>query len=158
MKTNTYLNRVTQMLLVGAFLCASPLALAEGKHEEKSARLEGHSQLAPPPNVTKDSVRQRLHQLRIADPRHRRVFVDFDALLIAGYDPLLLDTWLDDIYAGVVVIGMPDELVLDYYGQPIFTNAIVYDGAPAQVWGIRLPSARIEKVTVADGKIVRVRS
>ena len=158
MNTNINLNRVTQMLLVGAFISASPLALAEGRHEDKSARLEAHSQLAPRPNVTKDSVRQRLHQLRIADPRHRRVFVDFDALLIAGYDPLLLDTWLDDIYAGVVVIGMPDELVLDYYGQPIFTNAIVFDGAPAQVWGIRLPSARIEKVTVADGKIVRVRS
>ena len=41
---------------------------------------------------------------------------------MAGYDPLLLDAWLDGFYDDIVMVGMSGELVLDYYRQPIFTD------------------------------------
>ena len=82
--------------------------------------------------ITKDYIRQRLDWLRFKDGRHERVFVFFDTLLGEGCDPFLLDAWLDGIDDGVIVVGMPGDLVLDYWGQPVFTDEIVFDGAPAR--------------------------
>lgn len=156
MKTNIYLNRITQMSLCAAFICTMPLALAAKGPENKSARLEARSQVAPARwTITKGYVRQRLDWLWFKDPRHEKVFVYFDRLIGEGYDPFLIDAWLDGIYDGVVVVGMPDQLVLDYWGQPVFANEIVYEGSPAQVWGIRLLPGRVENVTVSGGKVVR---
>jgi hypothetical protein len=165
MKTNRRLNQITRMSLLAALLCATPLVRAGDRREgqwaspqEQTTQLEARSQVAPARGtMTKDYIRQRLDWLKIKDPRHYRVFAYFDTLLLAGYDPFLLDEWLDGIYDGVVIVGMPDELVLDYWGQPVFTNAIVHEGLPAQVWGVRLLPGRVEKVTVAGGKVVSVR-
>jgi hypothetical protein len=140
-----------------AFIGTTPLALAERGHGNESARLEARSRSAPArQTVTKDYIRQRLDWFRFKDPSHERVLVYFETLLGEGYDPFLLGFWLDGICDGVVVAGMPEQLVLDYWGQPVFTNAIVYDGAPAQVLGFRLLSGGVEKVTVTGGKVVRV--
>jgi hypothetical protein len=163
MKTNRQLNRITQLALCGAFFCASPLAFADRQPranrapEDESARLEARSRVEPGRHtITKDYIRQRLDWLRFKDRRHARVLVFFDTLLGEGYDPFLLDTWLDGIYDGVIVVGMPEDLVLDYWGQPVFTDEIVFDGAPAQEWGVRLQPGRVEKVTVTGGNVVRV--
>ncbi len=164
MKTNRQLNRITQLVLCGAFFFASPFAFAANRHpranrapEDESARLEARSRVEPGRHtITKDYIQQRLDWLRFKDRRHERVFVFFDTLLGEGCDPFLLDAWLDGIYDGVIVVGMPQDLVLDYWGQPVFTGEIVFDGAPAQEWGVRLQPGRVEKVTVADGKVVRV--
>jgi hypothetical protein len=145
------------MSLCAAFICTTPLVLAAKKHENESARLEARSRVAPARHtITKDYIRQRVDWLRFKDRRHEKVFVYFDTLLGEGYDPFLLDGWLDGIYDGVIVVGMPEDLVLDYWGQPVFTNEIVFDGSPAQEWGVRLLPGRVEKVTVAGGKVVRV--
>lgn len=172
MRTRLQLIDITRVSLLGALICTAPmLARAAGKERgsegapnfrsvsprEQTARLERRSELRSKQNgVSKDYIRQRLDWLRMKDQRHFRVFAYFDTLIDLGYDPLVLDTWLDGLYDGVVVVGMPGELVLDYYGQPVFENEIVYEGAPAQVWGERLLPGRVEKVTVAGGKVVRV--
>ena len=114
------------MSLFGAFIGITPLALAGERREGQWAsprvqatHLDTRSQLAPPRHrITNDYVRQRLDWLRFKDPRHFQTYAYFDTLLVAGYDPLLLDAWLDGFYDDVVAVGMPGELVLDYYGQP----------------------------------------
>ena len=142
------------MSLFVTFVCATPLALAAMGHEDESARLEARSRLEPARHtITKDYIRQRLDWLRFKDRRHERVFVYFDTLLVEGCDPFLLD----GVYDGVIVVGMPEDLVLDYWGRPIFTNEIVFDGAPAHEWGVRLLPGRVEKVTVSGCKVVHVR-
>lgn len=164
MQTNLQLTRITQLALCAAFLCASPLAFAANRHarairapQDEATRLEARSRLEPARHtITKDYIRQRLDWLRFKDRHHKRVFVYFDTLLDEGYDPFLLDAWLDGIYDGVIVVGMPEDLVLDYYGQPVFRDEVVFDGAPAQELGVRLLPGRVEKITVAGGKVVRV--
>jgi len=90
-------------------------------------------------------------------PNHAKTHAYFDSLLEAGYDPLVLNAWLDGLYDGVIVVGMPGDLVESYYGDPLFINNIVFEGAPALEWGIPLLPGRVEKITIAGGKVVRVR-
>ena len=168
----TKLNTTTRIALLAALLCSSPLlAFAKERkekkeHEDKHARfskseqagrLESRSQLpSGRRTVSKEYIHQRLDWMRVKDPRHFRTFAYFDTLIAAGYSPLLLDAWLDGLYDGVVVVGMPSELVLDYYGDPVFRKAVVFNGAPAFEWGVQLLPGRVGKVTVVGNKVVRV--
>lgn len=165
MKRRNPLTRITQLSLFAAFICTTPVAFARDRHEgqtfsaqEQTARLERRSRLEPArKKITTDYIRQRLDWLQAKDPRHEKVFVYFGTLIDLGYDPLLLDAWLDGLDDGVIVDGMPEQLVLDYYGTPVFQNAIVFEGGPARVWGVHLLPGRVEKVTIAGGKVVQVR-
>jgi hypothetical protein len=165
MKTKRNLRRITQMSLFAAFACAPYFAsAAQGKPAkgappfEETARFEGRSQLASIRRSLKDDyIRKRLDWLEVNDPRHCKAFAYLDTLINSGYGPRLLDGWLDHLYDGVVTVGMPGQLVLDYYGMPVSRNEIVYQGLPAQVWGIRILPDRMMAVTVAGGKVVRVR-
>ncbi len=135
-----------------------PQSARQYSPRKTTARLQTRSQLPDGRRtVSKEYIRQRLDWFRVKDPRHFRTHAYFDTLIEAGYDPVLLDGWLDGLYDGVVVVGMPGDLVLDYYGEPTFRNEVVYAGAPAVEWGIQLLPGRVERVTVAGGKIVRVR-
>ena len=107
--------------------------------------------------ISSEYLRQRIEWLRLKDPRHGRALVYFDTLIGAGYDPFLLDAWLDGLYDGVVVVGMPGDLVVSYFGDPHSRADVVYEGGPAEEWGVRLLPGRIERVTVAGGRVVRVR-
>jgi hypothetical protein len=152
------------MSLFGAFIGITPLALAGERREgqwaspqAQTTHLETRSQLAASRHgIAKDYLRQRLDWLTFRDPRYFQAYAYFDRLVVAGYDPLLLDAWLDGFYDDIVMVGMSGELVLDYYRQPIFTDPIVYEGAPAQPWAIPLLPGRVERVTVADGWVVHV--
>jgi len=164
---------LTRLSLIGALICSTPLLTLAGEKKEKETRggkfaaevrrekitgLETRNELAPErTTVSKEYVRQRLDWLRVKDPRHFKTHAYFETLIEAGYDPLLLDTWLDGLYDGVVVVGMPADLVLTYCGAPVFRNEVVFKGAPASEWGIRIPPGRVERVTVVGSKVVRVR-
>jgi hypothetical protein len=173
MKMKLRPTRLTRLSLIGALICSTPLLTLAGEKKDKETRggkfaaevrrekitgLETRSQLAPElTTVSKEYIRQRLDWLRGQDPRHFKAHAYFEKLIDAGYDPLLLDTWLDGLYDGVVVVGMPADLVLTYYGAPEFRNEVVFQGAPASEWSIRLLPGRVEKVTVVGSKVVRVR-
>lgn len=125
---------------------------------EQTPRSESRGRLpAERQASSKDAIRQRLDWLRVKDPRHLRTFAYCDALIAEDYSPLILDAWLDDLYDGDVIVGMPSDLVLDYYGEPVFRHGVVFDGAPAFEWGIQPGPGRVERVTVLGGKVVRVR-
>lgn len=171
MKTKLHLNRVLHLSLLGALVCATPLAaLGHGRTEkgaklgapverDESMRRETRSSVVRDhPTVSKEYVRNRIEELKIRDPRHLKAHAYFEPLIDAGYDPVLLDGWLDALDEGVIVAGMPTDIVLSYYGEPVFRHDVVFAGAPALEWGIRVKPSRIEKVTVAHNKVVRVRT
>lgn len=169
-KLNTFTTRWT---LLTALICTTPiLAFAGGNRgssahvensapevvREHTARLETRSVLpAERTTVTKEYIRHRLDWLKVRHPEHSRMLGYFDTLIGDGYDPLLLDAWLDGLYDGTVVVGMPGDLLVKFYGEPQFRKEVVFKGAPASEWGIQLLPGRVEKVTVAGGKVVRVR-
>ncbi len=165
MKIRGHVRRITQITLLTGFVCMTSFALAaEGQQTKrglpfgKTGDLEGRSQPASPRRtLANDYIRKRLDWLKVSDPRHFKVFAYFDTLIDMGYGPMLLDTWLDRLNDGVVIVGMPGQLVLDYYGTPVFRNDIIYDGLPAQVWSVRIAPGRLAEITVAGGNVVRVR-
>jgi hypothetical protein len=172
MKTKLSLTRFTCSLLLGVLSCSAPLPTFARQKEERRERGERFGQELPRENiarletrsqlpggrrtVSRAYVRQRLDWLKVNDPRHFKTHAYFETLIEAGYDPVLLDGWLDGLYDDVVVVGMPGDLVLDYYGEPVFRREVVYAGAPAFEWGVQLTPGRVETVTVAHGKVVRV--
>jgi len=64
-----------------------------------------------------------------------------------------IDEWCDALWQDNIIAGMPADLVLDYWGNPIATESIVLDGAPAGVWTYRLQSGRTERITVAHSVV-----
>jgi hypothetical protein len=74
-----------------------------------------------------------------------------------GWPVDLIDTWYDGLAQDDIVVGMPSELVLDYWGNPVTTESVVVAGAPAQVWTYRLHSNRTTKVTIVGDKVTAVR-
>ena len=173
MKTNLHRNCVIHLSLLGALACSAPLAAlahdrTENEHFAKlgarverdgSIRRESRSSVVRDhATVSKEYVRNRIEELKIRDPRHLKAHACFEPLLDAGYDPVILDGWLDALDEGVIVAGMPTDIVLSYYGEPVFRHEVVFAGAPAFEWGIRVTPARIEKVTVVHNKVVRVRT
>jgi hypothetical protein len=174
MKTKLTLAHLPRLSLLGALVCSTPMLTLAGERRgmperlegfapelrrEPSTRIEPRNQFAPERNsVSKEYVRQRLDWLKEKDPHHSKMHAYFETLIDTGYDPVLLDTWLDALYDGAIVVGMPGDLVLDYYGQPVSSETVVFEGAPATEWGVQFRPDRVEKVTVADGKVVRVRA
>jgi hypothetical protein len=165
MKTKRELRRITQSSLFAAFACALYFAFAAQENPakaapslEETARFKDRNQLPSIRRSLKDKyIRKRLAWLEANDRRHLKAFTYLDTLIDTGYGPRLLDGWLNDLYDGVVIAGMPGQLVLDYYGMPVFRNEIVYHGLPAQVWGIPILPGRVMAVTVTGGEVVRVR-
>lgn len=171
MKTKLHLNRVIHLSVLGALACATPLAALAHDKTEKGAKLETRVErdgsvrresrsdvVRDHPTVSKEYVRNRVEELKIRDPRHLKAHAYFEPLIDAGYDPVILDGWLDALDEGVIVAGMPTDIVLSYYGEPVFRNEVVFAGAPAFEWGMRVTPGRIEKVTVVHNKVVRVRT
>jgi hypothetical protein len=90
----------------------------------------------------------RRHHDRIRRTRDLLVqFVDF------GTPDWEIGEWCDALWQDDIVAGMPGALVLDYWGNPIATESIVLDGAPAGVWTYHLRTGRTERITVANGVV-----
>jgi hypothetical protein len=166
-------NKITRLPLIAVLVsCTSFLALAaehgqhSDQHVQSSPRQSEHERTFRPEEhpqpiterrpVSRDFVRERLEGLKRTDPAHLRTHAYFVRLVDAGYDPFLLNGWLDSLYGGAIVDGMPGELVITYYGDPLFVNNVVFEGAPALEWGISLRPGLVERVTVAGGKVVHV--
>jgi hypothetical protein len=69
----------------------------------------------------------------------------------------LIDTWSDALAQDEILVGMPTELLLDYWGNPITTESVVIAGGPAQIWSYRVRPDRVTKVTVVGNKVTAIR-
>ncbi len=108
-------------------------------------------------SVSKEYVREQIEKLNPREPRQLKTRNFLIKLLDAGGDPTLLDHWLSALGDDAIVLGMPEDLLLAYFGAPVSREAIEFRGKPADLWTIAHKPGRIEKVTVADGKVVHVR-
>jgi hypothetical protein len=92
------------------------------------------------------------HHDHIARTRERLFeLVDF------GTPDWEIDAWMDALSQDEIIDGMPSDLVLDYWGNPIVTEGVVLDGAPASVWTYHRQPGRTDRITVARGAVRSVR-
>jgi hypothetical protein len=115
--------------------------------ESRLARLD--AQLPAGTIVTEDV---RLHRDRIARTREYLY-----GLVDLGTPDWEIDAWTDALWQNEILAGMPSDLVLDYWGDPIANDSIVLAGGPAAVWTYRLQPGKTEQVTVASGAVRSVR-
>lgn len=129
-------------------------------------------------------ARQPVRDSRMNQPSHERISRQFDQLarrsdhrgdsrfrrgrlfrtrdfLIGlvdfGWPVDLIDTWSDAITQDEILAGMPSDLVLDYWGNPLSVDAVALPGGPAQIWTYRSRPAGTLKVTVAGNRVAAVR-
>lgn len=106
--------------------------------------------------VSRAFVRQEIETL----DKHSRLYLKthdcFIRLLNEGYDPTLLDECLNALGDDAMVVGMPADLVLAYFGEPLSRDSTTFGERAAEVWRIRVKPDRIEKAVVADGRVVQI--
>lgn len=129
----------------------------EQRHGSERIRVEDRTVVEKTKgSVTRETIRDRIELLKVRDPRHVRVHEYFETLVAGGYSPVLLDGWLDALYAGSIVAGMPNELVVEYFGAPVGQREVIFKGRPASEWDVRIAPNHTQRITVLDGRIVRV--
>ena len=158
--------RFARLLLLGALAGTEPLlsraqpAQAEGQYAEevlpKNQLLELEENSGPAPTVSAAYVREEIESLNKKEPLYIKTHATFLRLLNEGWDPTLLDNCLDALGDDAVMVGMPADLVLAYYGEPLSRESIDFRGKPAELWSVEVKPGRIEKVSVADGKVVQI--
>jgi hypothetical protein len=89
--------------------------------------------------------------------RHFRTRDFLIGLVDFGWPVDLVDTWSDAIAMDEIVVGMPSDLVLDYWGNPVSIDAITLAGGPAQIWTYRSHMGNKVKVTILGNKVTSVR-
>jgi hypothetical protein len=74
-----------------------------------------------------------------------------------GWPVDLIDEWSDSLAQDEVVVGMPSDVVLDFWGNPLDIEPIIFAGAPADIWTFRRSPRREIKVTVSGNRVTAVR-
>jgi hypothetical protein len=78
-------------------------------------------------------------------------FLDF------GTPVWLVDSWADALCQDEILDGMPSDLVLDCWGDPLFVESTIWNGRPAEMWTFHPRSERTMKVTVFNHRVADVR-
>jgi hypothetical protein len=78
-------------------------------------------------------------------------FLDF------GTPVWLVDSWADALCQDEILDGMPSNLVLDCWGDPLFVERIIWNGRPAEMWTFHPRSGRTMRVTVFNHRVTDVR-
>jgi|GEM_PF-4968536 len=68
-----------------------------------------------------------------------------------------IDAWSDALADDEILAGMPSDLVLNFWGDPIAAEDVLVAGIPTTVWTYRVRSSFAEKVTVVRGVVTGVR-
>jgi hypothetical protein len=78
-------------------------------------------------------------------------------LVDSGWPLDLVDTWSDAIAQDEILVGMPSDLVLDYWGNPLSIDEVALAGGPAQIWTYRsIPGGKV-KVTIKGNRVTSIR-
>jgi hypothetical protein len=92
--------------------------------------------------------------------RRERLFRTRDfliGLVEFGWPVDLVDTWTDAIAMDDILVGMPSDLVLDYWGNPVSIDPVNPSGGQAQIWTYRSRLGNRMKVTILGNKVTSVR-
>jgi hypothetical protein len=73
-----------------------------------------------------------------------------------GWPVDLVDTWSDDIVGDQIAVGMPSDLVLDYWGDPLTVNAVSLPDGPAQIWTYAAATGGRLRVTIEGNRVISV--
>lgn len=101
-------------------------------------------------------VRDRKSVLNSEEPRFVRARACLFPLLLEGYDRQLLDYWLDALSEDTIVEGMPGDLIVAFYGEPLERRSVIFEGGRAERWSIVRKANQEEQVIVSGGKVVRI--
>jgi hypothetical protein len=151
-------------LILGALLCLSPLfasAQSSARNEvegllPKTEVLQLEGEVESNPKISAAYLRYQIEALDKKEPLYIKTHTCFFHLLDAGWDPTLLNECLDALGDDAIIVGMPTDLVLAYFGEPRSREAIEFRGKPAEQWSIENKPGRIEQVVVAGGKVVQL--
>jgi hypothetical protein len=140
------------------------------RHEQSWAEPRNGFTAHEPHSVSREAVRQHVATMverfrthfpgrdaSVRESRLRRTRDYCFTLLDAGYDPVLVDGWLDALADDIILDGMPGTLVLDYYGNPLITTETIVNGFPARIWTFEPIPGRFERVTISADKVIKVR-
>lgn len=94
----------------------------------------------------------RIHRERIGKTRDY-----FFGLIDLGVPPVLIDSWADAVVENEIITGMPTDLVMNYWGTPIGTEAVLVAGVPQEVWTYETSPGRKIHITVREKTVTRVR-
>lgn len=73
-----------------------------------------------------------------------------------GWPINVVDNWCDAIGDDEIEVGMPAELVLDYWGDPILVNTLTLPSGVGQVWTYRSPTDGTVRVTIMNDRVTSV--
>jgi hypothetical protein len=79
----------------------------------------------------------------------------FIGLLDWGYPLSLLDTWCDDLLDDQVDVGMPNDLIDSYWGQPVSTQDYEEYYNPYEVCTYLTPDGNYRQVTFQNGVVAQ---
>lgn len=151
--------------LLGALLCLAPLlapaqsSSAKSKEEDvlpKSEVRQLEEEVEQTSTVSAAYLREQIEALDKKEPLYVKTHACFFRLLDAGWSPTLLNQCLDALGDDAIIVGMPTDLVIAYFGGPRSREAIEFHGKPAEQWSIENKPGRIENVVVAGGKVVQL--
>jgi hypothetical protein len=80
----------------------------------------------------------------------------FIGLLDYGYSLSLLDTWCDDLLDDQVDVGMPNDLIDSYWGQPVSTQDYEEYYSPYEACTYLTPDGNYRQVIYQNGVVAQV--
>jgi hypothetical protein len=131
----------------------------EAPHESRS--FQGSNNVH---QSTRSQIQERFDRLnhRFADgshdgrSRHDRIARTREFLfdeLDFGIPDWIVGSWADALAQDEILDGMPSELVLDYWGNPVLIERIVRGGRPGEVWTFHPRPGRTTEVTVFNHRV-----
>lgn len=137
--------------------CWSPL-LANAPHVDLATRRGVRNERAGShaPALSGHLASGRINGLNRKEPRFVRVRAYLLTLLQEGYDSQLLDYWLDALCEDTIIEGMPADLIVTFYGEPVDRRSFLFEGVRAELWSIVRRPNQGERVIVSGSRVIRV--
>jgi hypothetical protein len=129
-------------------------SLASGDNVHQAARSHIQERFAQLNDRLSNGKFAEDHSRREQFDRVRRrllFFLDF------GTPVWLVDSWADALCQDEILDGMPSDLVLDCWGDPLFVESTIWNGRPAEMWTFHPRSGRTMRVTVFNHRVADVR-
>jgi hypothetical protein len=160
MRLNPHRTLGARLVIFVVLNCCTPLPASSAMHADsqwRTARGEkpGRHDLAAL-RLSRNSLPGRPQRVNASEPPLVRVRACVLALMQDGCDGQLPDYWLEALGEDTIIEGLPGDLVVAFYGQPLEREAVTFEGSPAELWSIGRHAGQAQRVIIMSGKIVHV--